>query len=289
MTPSELYASQFQSAEPKFYTRMPNIIDHLTYDFIDKKTGQTIKKRLSVYAKELYRAIRNIAGEDRSCWRSRDNLADLCNMSSGSVTNAKEELQQKFHQLDGNPLIIVNKKEKKTSTGSTIYHVSTIVNIWPWNNAYMATLKYQKEIEALSPHDGVEEALSPHDGAPPEALSPHDTNNITNNNISLYKEQEPPKLSVSVCPLDKECSVPPGGSSTEDQKARAFSWFIQIGCDIRTATSLVESYSLEEIRKASRYVEVQMHIKKKKNQTLGNIVGYLRKTLENKWWEPKKA
>ncbi len=283
MTPAELYAFHFQSTEPKFYSRIPHIIDHLTYDEVDKDSGQVIIKRLSVHAIQFYRIIKSITGDEGICWQNRDKLAELANMSAGSVTNAKAELQKHFHQLDGNPLIKIDDGKKTTHTNGTIYHKVMILDIWKWNNAFMATLNVHKK-KAPSPNDGANQAPSPNDGAPLGAPSPGDTNNIKQNKNPLSKEQQPVASATAVCPLDKKEE----DVSVLEQKTQAFNWFIKIGCDVRSATHFVENFSIDDIKNASLYVKQMIEKKKTKNEIVPNVVGYLRKTLENKWWLPRK-
>lgn len=287
MTPSELYAYNFQNPEPKYYSRIPHIIDHLTYDSINEKTGEKEIKRLSVYAKELYRVIKSIANEDSTCWMHRDKLADLCNFSTGMISKAKEELSQNFHQLDGNKLIHIQEQNKTTNTNGTIYHRVMILDIWKWNNAFMATLKYQRQKEAVSPHDSAKPAVSPHDSALQGALSPHDTNNNPTNKNPLSKEQQPANLAQPVCSavsLNADVSVPSEEQNSNDVKAKAMNYFLKIGCDVLTATSFVERFSPEDIAHGSKYVQNQIEAKRKKGETIQNIVGYLRKTLEGRYW-----
>lgn len=298
MTPSEIYAVNFQNPEPKYYTRTPNILSHLTYDEIDEDSGEITKKKLSVYARELYRVLREHAGDYGACWRNRDGLAELCNMSAGSISKAKEELLKNFNELDGTPLINIEKRTRKSQHGAATYDLITIMDIWRWNNAFMATLKmrkaspspslYDNDEVAPSPHDGPKVAPSPHDKALEVAPSPHDTNKNKDNNNHLSKEQQT-ALSVSVCPLDSAVSLSVAESDVQSrQKAEAFNWFTKIGCDVFSATQFVEKYSTQDIIEASGYVQKQLAIKKSKNETIGNIVGYLRKTLEGKYWQQQK-
>ena len=250
MTPADLYAINFQNPEPRYYSRIPHILDHLTYEETDPKTGEKSVKRLSVYAKELYRIIKSIAGEQGAgaCWMNRTKLAELCNMSSASITNAKKELQQAFHQLDGNPLIKIEERKRQGVSESntnykTIYHCITILDIWRWNAAFMATKDLKKNIP-LSPHDSAPPPMSPHDSAPQGPMSPHDTNK--NNKNHLFKEQQPAASADPVCsPVvfsDADVPVP-----SDDEKSKAFNWFTKIGCDVKSATFFVESFSAGQV------------------------------------------
>ena len=276
ISPSELYAIHLENEEPSFYCMIPHLISYLTYDFIDKDGKKEVRK-LSLVARELYRVIKQTAGDRGKCWRDTDGLAELCGMSVGSVVNAKKELQQNFHQLNNTPLITVVESKKANfkndkCVNKSPSHIITVKNIWGFNNAYMSTLKYQKV-----------EAGSPHESAQGEAGSPHEPNNNPNNKNPLSKEQQPTACADSVvgCFLNKEDSV------LVDKKARACNWFLQIGCDLKTATYFVETYSSDDIYQASMYTEQQLKKKKAKNQTIPNIIGYLRNTLKNRYWEKK--
>ena len=283
---AEQYLIALDSKEPNNYTMVPNIIDHLTYDEIDEKTGQTIIKRLSVFAIHLYRILRHLAGQDNLTWKSTQNIAEIANMSSGQVSKCKKELMNKFHELDGNPLIQVEEKEKSTfadnkKINGTIYHRISIINIWGWNRAYFLNEKVRKD-QARSPHERADQARSPHERAPQEARSPHERNK-NNNNIPLSKEQQPTKQPV--CSLNKEDSVPSDSSTLDEKKLSAFNWFLKIGCDVVSATFFIQRFSIQDISEASSYVAKQIEKKRRKNQKIDNIVGYLRKTLEGKYWK----
>lgn len=282
---SEIYMINFQNPEPSYYTRIPNILSHLTYDWLNPKTQKMEVKRLSVYAKELYREMKDIGGKNNKCWMNRDNIAERCNMSEGMVTKCKEELCQKFHQLDGNPLIsIIEKPRKKVVDGiginGTNYHEITILNIWSWNNGFMATKKFHKE-EAPSPHDRATQAPSPHDGAQKGALSPHDTNKNNNNKNNLSKEQEQPVSSVDSVSFANQDSV------SSDKKVQAYEWLIKNGCPEANASSIVKKFSCEDIIEASKYMEIQMKKNKIKGKVTENKVAYLQNVLNKRYWEKK--
>jgi hypothetical protein len=292
-SPTEAYVIAFQNSEPKHYTRVPNIIDHLTYDAMDSE-GNVIKKRLSVFAKELYRILRMIANDYGACWMNRDNLAELANMSTGSITNAKKELEQKFHQLDGQPLINIEENQKSTKVNGTTYHKITIIDIWKWNNAFMSAFNFQKKYGAPSPHDGANPAPSPHDGPPREAPSPHDTNNNQTNKNHLSKEQQPTPAGSLVASLvslyTKKDPLYPSDQQKHfkerlfpsGQQKRAYDWLVGEGCFEPTAYKISITYSSDDICKASNYTN-EMHKKSKKD----NKWGYLQQTLKNKYWMKK--
>ena len=115
----------------------------------------------------------------------------------------------------------------------------------------------------------------------------------------IYKQKEQHKdkkqeqtadadLSVSVCSLNKELSSVLTEEKSQEKKDQAFNWFVKIGCDPITALALTEKYTIADIEKASIYVSKQLEINRKKNVQIKNIVAYLRKTLEGKYWETKQ-
>ena len=287
MTPSEIYAINLQNKEPKYYARIPHILDHLTYDEIDPQTGKSEVKRLSVYAIQLYRILKSIAGDYGACWQNRDKLADLANMSAGAVSNAKKELQNRFHQLDLNPLIEITKKKRKFESGISEYDCITIIDIWSWNNAFNSIKGFLNK-EAPSPGDTDGVAPSPGDDPPLGAPSPGDTNNNIVKKNPLFKEQQQAVCSVVGCSLDNESPVPSEASKDLEVRTKAFNWFMKIGCDERSALNFVDTFTADDIKNASIYVEKQLAKKREKNENIPNIIGYLRRTLENKWWLPQK-
>lgn len=292
MLQAELYALYFQNPEPSYYSRIPHILDHLTYDEINPKTGKIEIKRLSVYAKELYRVFKSIAGDKGACWQNRNKLAELSNMSTGSITNAKKELCKNFHQLDKNPLITITKEKKKTPTNGTEYHKIIILDIWRWNNAYMGTRKFHKDEdpnnedfeEARSPNDGLKEARSPNDGPNLGTRSPHDTNKKTITKTHMFKEQQP--AAAYVRPFEKKENVPKEEkvSSPED---KAYDWFLELGCTSKEAAFFVGTYSISDIEKGCQYTRDYIAKNKKKGQTIKNKIGYLRTVMDKKYWLQK--
>lgn len=91
---------------------LPNLIDDLG---------------LSVYAFRLYVHLKRVAEDEGSCWQSARTLATVCNMSSGKVSEAKDELAQKG-------LIARHPKILRGGVGDDI----TIVDIWPLNFKHYA-------------------------------------------------------------------------------------------------------------------------------------------------------
>lgn len=285
---AEQYAMALENAEPCNYTRIPNIIDHLTYDAIDEKTGETIVKRLSVYAKELYRIIKTVSGQTNVCWMTAKNLAELANMSQHSVCEAKKELQQKFHQLDGNPLIEITEKKKCTKRGDekingTHFHQIVVKDIWGFNRAYFFLKKVEKE-EARSPHDHAE-GRDRHTITPPfGARSPHDRNKTDCSKTPLFKKQHSTAPPNSVCSSSTENSV-----SCSEEQNHSFNWLTRNGCNVPKAVEIATRFTTEELKKSIEYTEIAVVNARKKMKTLANPIAYLIKTLENRYWETQKV
>ncbi len=113
----------------KYFAMIPHSIDDLN---------------LSVYAYRLYGHLKRVAGEDGKCWQNQSTLAKACNMSTGSIVKAKNEL------IDSN-LIQINKE--KSNHGGKPYHLITITDIWIENSIkYMDKQKSPGDI-AMSLRD----------------------------------------------------------------------------------------------------------------------------------------
>lgn len=93
------------------FSQIPNIVDDMG---------------LTPYAYRLYGHLRRVAGENGKCWQSTSTLAKSCGMSTGTVSKAKEELENVFP-----PLIRVISKKK--DDGST-YHEVFVSDIWKINH-----------------------------------------------------------------------------------------------------------------------------------------------------------
>ena len=296
LSPSEIYAINFQNPEPAFYSRVPHIIDHLTYDETDAE-GKTTKKRLSINAQHLYRVLKSIAGEEGACWQSTANLSELSNMSVGAISNAKKELQQKFHQLDGNSLINVEKRHKKNDVNGTIYHIITIIDIWKWNRAFMATRKFLKKpeppeipkAEARSCGESAGGARSCGESALQGARSCGERNNNPNNKNPLSKEQQPTKPEPAKEPGiqdSSELSKDVVFSHTKKRlfvssvQEKAYDWLIKWGCHETTAFNISTTYPVDDIAAASQYTMQRMKIKKPDDP-----LAYFHSVLKNRWWE----
>ena len=108
-----------QETPRKFYAMVPNMVDEMG---------------LSPYAFRLYVHFRRVIGEgDGACWQSTRTLAEICNMSTGSVSKAKRDL------LDAGLIHI----EKRSGDTGEYDHV-TVVDVWAQNLAYFETRKAER-------------------------------------------------------------------------------------------------------------------------------------------------
>lgn len=286
MTPSELYMHHFQNTEPKFYTRVPNIIDHLTYEV--EEDGQKIIKRLSVYAKELYRVVRMIASDHGKDWHTTEQLAEIIGCSVGSIVNAKKELTMPMHQLEGSSLILEERNPiKKIVNGHTIKTTlckRTIVDIWRWNNAFMGTIKHQNKF-GLQPDSCGESGWVPDscgESAPQGPDSCGEANKNKDKKNPLFKEQQPTAKADPVCSLDKKCSVvsvPSAAPPEIDHKTNNFNLLLKMGFAVMSAMAMVEKYTGNEFIEAYKYLKAQ-----EMKQKIDNTQGYFMKILQGKWW-----
>lgn len=285
-SPSEIYAINFQNSEPKHYTRVPNIIDHLTYTV--EEEGIKVKKRLSVYAKELYRIIKMIGGDDGICWNTTESLAEKVGCSVGSINNAKKELLTPMDQLDGNALIIekkikLNKSNSSNQPFSTMLCTYSVVDIWKWNNAFMSTLKHQVKYGADSPHESDPPTDSPHESANLGTDSPHESNNIPLKKNPNVKEQQ----HTEACASAHVCSskIEKAKMFLSSEQLKAFDWMIQGKCNPNAALKIAKTYCTQEIQKASDYLMNQLSKNKSKGVQIPNIWGYFTAILKGKYWK----
>lgn len=280
LSPANLYAFHFQNEEPSYYTIVPNIIDHLTYQV--EKDGIKETKRLSVYAKELYRVIRMIAPKGVTCWHSTESLAEIIGCSTGKVSQAKDELLMPMDQLDGSPLIIETKKTtvRKTESGHTfpvpLSH-KMIVDIWKWNNAFMATRKFQNEYGRDSCGEDPEVGNSCGEEPLLGGYSCGERNNnpclldpicivqqpTADADLVVFKSQKKEKEFMQL-PLDKQ---------------KAVKWMLSHKCHPVAALDIAKKFSIYDIEKASDFV-----MTKKEKKHIDNMWGYFRTVIENRFW-----
>src|SRR5262245_35045085 len=107
------------SSRRRFFTLVPNIVFELG---------------LTPYALSLYFTIRRTAGESGECFRSGNNLARMCGMSTGMVSKAKHQLARPRSKLGGKALICI--KQAPAVHGGKARHCIKIIDIWSINKTY---------------------------------------------------------------------------------------------------------------------------------------------------------
>ena len=110
------YIEAMENPNPRHFEMIPDILDYLTYieRSVDKE-GNVIyqRKRLRPIEKDLYRILSKAAGQN-GCWKSTQTLAEQVNVSVGAIVEAKKILSQSFEQLDGKPLISIQKRSSSS-------------------------------------------------------------------------------------------------------------------------------------------------------------------------------
>jgi len=237
-----------------------------------------------------------IASDGGACWNSSEDLALKMGCAKSTVSKATQELLMPMHQLDGNPLIIINEKKiKKTLDNGHVYGVKffvrTIVHIWKWNNAFMATLKHQNKYGKIefedeeeisrSPEKQVSSSRSPEKQVLPSSRSHGERNNNPSKKNPLFKEQQPTADAVPVCfSKDKK-----GRMSLSDDQRKSYEWMIENDCDEKSAFYMASNYTRHDIVGASEYVNKQFKKNKSKDNKIDNRWGYFRQTLKGRYWE----
>lgn len=174
---TEGHEYQIRDSSRNYYTMIPNIVFDLG---------------LSVHAVRLYCEIKRIAGDSGKSWVNTQNLAQRCNMSTGSVSGAKEELVAAH---------LISITEQTNPHGGKKYHVIEIEDIWSINQS-----NFQEKYKTNSP---VEEASSTGEFA----SSTGELNNNHNNNnpktrVPRTKEEilESTKVSLEKSLLKRQLS-----------------------------------------------------------------------------------
>lgn len=139
---------------------------------------------LTVYGFRLYCHYKRVAGENGTCWQSVKTMAEKCNMSMGSVTNARNELVEKN---------LITVKEVHNPNGKAFLEV-TISDIWYKNNSGCSLYEVR-----TSPH---EQVTSPGEHPP----SSHEIKNtplintpLKNNSFEKTSKEEP---TLEPCDID---------------------------------------------------------------------------------------
>lgn len=131
------YQIRDEASPRNYFSQVPNLVDEM---------------KLSVYAYRLYGHLRRVAGESGKCWQNTKTLADVCNMSVGKISEAKEELEK------CSPPLIRITSQRKADGG--IYHEITITDIWQINNDRFSEGGVHHVNGGRSPH---ERTRSPHE------------------------------------------------------------------------------------------------------------------------------
>lgn len=147
--------TEYKITEEKRYafTILPNIIDDMG---------------LSAIAYRLYGHLKRVAGEKGECFQSGETLAKACNLSTGAISKAKNELRDAG-------LIRIEVKNNDRN----IYHSITIIDVWAQNMD-----KYKP-----SPSEGAslnEGGVSPSEELP----SPSETNKNPSKKITSRGKQK---------------------------------------------------------------------------------------------------
>jgi hypothetical protein len=120
--------------EQKYFTQVPNLV---------------LTLGLSPYALALYVHLKRVTGKEGVCFKSTATLAADLNMSTGSISQAKQELADvhkelpegsgkpfKGKALKGKPLITITKRKNRNG-GKPRHHI-TLTDIWAENVAAFA-------------------------------------------------------------------------------------------------------------------------------------------------------
>lgn len=311
LSAAEIYAIHMKSSEPKFYHLSPGILPHLTYVVKTKKGTQ--RKKLSALAERLYSYYRQIAGSSGNLiFQTPERTCKVIGCKIAKFYQLIKELTQKFEQLNGKSLIIKVPARKVSTTEAGEKRVQNyskydIEDIWPENNAYMATLKYHEEMEIgeiLSDFEqdlGEETSILPAcnrsdidstsvESIPPDLfhqsrIDPLGDYESANNNPSFtkkksVKEQQP----ADACDCNSQNEDPVTGFALAKEKAEKA--MRAVGCDENLITELLKKYTPQQINQAGYYVQQQL-----KRKPIANRLGYFRRAVEKgwKWKEPSKA
>lgn len=287
LSPSELYAINLNENDPKYFSLTPGIIFHCTYVAKEKKKGkkhygELVRKKISPHAIALYTCIRQIAGQNSACWSSTSYLSALTGMSAGMISEAKADLTQPIEQLNGKPLLEITEKRKKVtqpdgSVKSVPYHQIVPTHIWPENNAYMATISYQENLElGLVSRSQCESQPPSRSQCETDSLgsrSQCETNKTEKN--SSVNETEPARCASG-------CSSSEKGLFEENQEkiAKAKQAMRSSGSDENFIREMTKRFTPQRILDAGFYVQ-QMA----KRKRISNLQGYFRKAIESgrKW------
>lgn len=304
-------------ADPRWYDRVPAIIDYLTYidEVLDKATGEILffRKRLTSTEKDLYRVLCQKAIDGSSFYGCR-TLASQMGCSKDTVNRAQRVLELPFEQLDGNSLIEITEKQVLRSKGNAKFGVTqnviTINHIWTYNNyfsvnkpktypskkqkltAQEAEIVFSRMADSVLPEnvhkDGARLKLGTSRGGssqtrdkPREGSSQtRDIYKPTNNKPTCLKTDLPEANALARCLLTSSLVEKEFAS-----QASSFEWLQKFGFKENVARGLLRENSPDQLLLAACYVRDALKGKKE----IASITGYFRKALMEKWYIPKVA
>jgi len=294
ISPSELYAIELTNNEPGYYSQIPAILHHLTYVKKEKKksrkdVGKVVRRKLSPYAISLYLLLKQVAGsKNAAIWMKGENLAEMMGVSPSKFAEAKDELAMEMEQLNGKALIKIEKSKKTTTRkngqkGSIKYDKIIINHIWPENNAYMATRKFQPSLAIgivdnsyANPLGGNANYGLPLGGNTIPETTPLSGNAYqaesqrANNNPSyqepICKIAEPAACCGQSCHLNSKESVNLSVQALAE-KTKIENSMKKFGCDDNFIKEMLRKYPISRIFDAGYYTEMQIKrgIVKKEN------------------------
>lgn len=110
----------------KYYAAIPNIV---------------FKIGLNPFEIALYVHLKQIAGEDGTCWKSTATLAKETSMGAGTISKVKALLAAPRPELGNKALITVTAEMQN---GGKANHSITITDIWPENMGELARVRLAK-------------------------------------------------------------------------------------------------------------------------------------------------
>jgi predicted transcriptional regulator len=143
---AEENAAYNEKPDRDYFTMIPNMIFYIG---------------LTPYDVRLYCELKRIAGDYGKCWMKTKNLAKICNMSMGTVSNSKQHLKE---------FGLIEIEEFSAEIG--VYHEIKIIDIWESNTQFC---KNRAASDSRSPHEW-ENSISRSPDEQPR--SPHELINI---------------------------------------------------------------------------------------------------------------
>ena len=299
---ADVYVEWLSSSEPSHYVQFPEIIHYLTYT--DEQTGKPV--RLSHTSKMLYMMYRQIAGQSDigKCWKSSEEIAEDVGISIRTLKTCRQELCQKFHQLDGNPLINLDKCQKTAYDPSssrmkckTFYYKIGIHNIWGYNRAFMNTRILSKKMgvvnkqgENFAPRSeaGGKICTVPQGGQGANFAPKQDSYNKN----QMFKEQHSTPEAQSVAfSKDKRRVFP------SDAHASVYNWLLyQLPEEDRPKESLAfkiaTAHDPYDVEQSAAYITKKRvnHRKKNRGEFIfqKGFVAYLQDVIKNQYYKEKK-